>query len=131
MHRGYVLVVEDDAALGHIVVRELNKLVCAVYLTTGPAGAWGVVLREGKAPSLLISDIHLGSGDGRVLAAQLRQLYPGMPVLLMSGGIRAVDAPNLQGSGTHLFMEKPFTGDALRATVRDLLISGVSGDEGV
>lgn len=125
MRSGYLLVVEDDPALGRMVARALQNCRMEVHIATGPATAWGFVNREGRAPATLITDVHLGSGDGRVLAGQLRQIYPKMPVILMSGGFESGSEPHAPGTGPQQFLQKPFSAGQLIEKLEDLLASRV------
>lgn len=119
----YLLVVDDDAALGRLVVRALSVLGLQVHLAIGAPDAWRFVHQEGRAPAALITDVHLGSGDGRLLAGHLRDVYPGMPVLLMSGGFAAGSIPFVQGEGRQQYLPKPFGTRDLLTKVKYVLSS--------
>lgn len=123
----YVLVVDDDMTVGRIVARTLRDLELKVHVVNGPSSAWGFLHRETNAPALLITDVHLGTGDGRHLAWQLRLLYPGLPVVLMSGGFDSANEPKVQGRGPQRFIAKPFQAEVLRVAVQEILFESGTG----
>jgi two-component system cell cycle sensor histidine kinase/response regulator CckA len=65
--------------------------------------------------SLLLSDVVLPGMHGTVLAAQVRERWPEIRILLMSGYMG--DAP----SADVALLPKPFTVERLLGSVRDLL----------
>ena len=117
----YILVVDNDAAVARLVARALEDTHSCVYVASGPSSALAIVQREARSPAILISDVHLVTGDGRDLAQRLRHLYPRLPVLLMSGGFARGEEPELTSRGPQRFMHKPFEGKQLRMTVSQLL----------
>jgi hypothetical protein len=69
---------------------------------------------------------------GTELVERIHALRPDLPVIYMSGYSHEVLAPQaLTRNGNSAFIEKPFSAQALRATVRELLDrpGGVGGDE--
>jgi two-component system, response regulator PdtaR len=67
------------------------------------------------AVRLVVSDIAMPGMNGVELAAVIRQRWPAIPVLLVSGQGRPPSG--YRGA----FLDKPFTPDALIASVRELL----------
>lgn len=121
MPRPYLLVVDDDPSIAHMVARGLRSLSLPVHLAVGPLTAWRIVKREGGSPRVLITDVHLGAFDGRVLAGELGRVFPRLPVLLMSGGFTPGCEPSLPSISRQQFLAKPFSGDDLLKAVRMLL----------
>ncbi|WP_128080102.1 ATP-binding protein [Roseicella frigidaeris] len=81
---GLVLLVEDEAALRRLGTRLLERAGHAVL--AAESGESALALLEGqRRPALLVSDLALPGMDGLALARGLRQRWPGLPVLLLSG----------------------------------------------
>ncbi|WP_073136937.1 PAS domain-containing protein [Muricoccus roseus] len=115
-----VLVVDDDplvlassaallADLGHRA-READSAASAL-----------AALRAGPLPDLVLTDHAMPGMTGAELAARIRSLYPGLPVILASGYAdlpagEVLDLPRL---------DKPFGREALAAAM-----AGVKGPEG-
>ncbi|OAK64602.1 histidine kinase [Variovorax paradoxus] len=81
-----VMLVEDDAEVRNVVHTFLTTLGCEI--TTAATGEQALMAMDagGVAFDLLLSDIALGPGmRGTRLGAEVRQRFPQMAVLLMSG----------------------------------------------
>jgi two-component system, cell cycle sensor histidine kinase and response regulator CckA len=113
-----VLVVEDDSALRTVVGRALADAGYTTVTTDDPRVAVATV-RTAPMP-VVISDVVLPDLSGAELAAQLRALHPGLPVLLMSGG---QDDRRLVAPADVITLHKPFTIAALITAVGHALAS--------
>jgi CheY-like chemotaxis protein len=82
-----ILVIEDD-----IVLRDLlgDWLVAAGYrVALAPEGCAGIEAARASRPALVVTDMHMpGSGGGTVIA-EVARLYPGLPVIAISGHFRS------------------------------------------
>jgi signal transduction histidine kinase/CheY-like chemotaxis protein len=115
-----VLVVEDDAAVRHVVSEMLGR---AGYETIAAAdGASAQRLLAGRTDvALLLVDMVLPGGmSGPDLAAWLRRERRGLPVLFMTGysNDAVSNDPEIQGIA---LLPKPFSETALAAAVREAL----------
>lgn len=116
-----ILLVEDDPVVRMLtqeVLEELGYQVLAAEDAT-PALA---ILESAQALDLLMTDIGLPGISGRDLMVLARQLRPQLPVLFASGYAEqdwpASDGPKPEKVVT---ITKPFSLDALRDTVQNLL----------
>jgi two-component system cell cycle sensor histidine kinase/response regulator CckA len=116
-----ILVLEDEDAVRHSVVRVLRRLGYEVFDTASGAEALVRCATAGAAPDLLITDVIMPEMNGRELAERARLIVPGLKVLFISGytddvilqhGILASGVPYLQ---------KPITPEALGQRVRGIL----------
>ena len=116
-----ILVLEDDDAVRHTVVRILERLGYRVEETAYPAEALRRCAERATAPELLITDVVMPEMNGRLLAERVARLVPGIKVLFVSGytddvvlqhGILAAGVPYLQ---------KPITPEGLGRKVRSVL----------
>ena len=112
--RARVLVVDDEPDFRDLVRRTLS------YCTVSEAsdGEHALASLEQVVPDLVVTDIRMPQMDGIELAANLRQRYPRMPVLGVSGfvGPDEVDQDAFQG-----FLNKPIAVGEFRALVEEAL----------
>jgi len=116
-----VLVVEDNAPLREIAVKQLQSVGLAVLETENAKQALER-LDHADAVDLVFSDVVLPGGmDGIELAREVMRRHPNSKVLLTSGfpGRRLTDAEGL-GSGVRL-LSKPYRKDELIRLVREVL----------
>ena len=103
-----VLVVDDEAAVCQIAARSLQASGCVVLQATDGAAAIELVDRHGP-PDLVLTDVMMGGMDGAELARRLRDRWPALPIVFMSG----YSATHLRKAGAlddpAKLMEKPFT----------------------
>jgi two-component system, NtrC family, response regulator GlrR len=117
-----VLVVDDDASIRLLcrVNLELDGYRVLDAATLGEARA----LLETERVEALLLDVHVGTEDGYALLDELRAAEHGVRVALLTGsvdvGVRARQADAV--------LPKPFTIDALAATVRRLTDCGADVD---
>jgi len=116
-----VLVVEDNAALRRVVVRQLTELGYQVREVGSVAAALEVMKNE--KVDLLFSDVVMpGTLDGHALAREATALWPNIKVLLTSGfpvtrGNETSTAPAL----TRPLLSKPYRRDELARALRGAL----------
>jgi two-component system, cell cycle sensor histidine kinase and response regulator CckA len=125
--RGYfprhrILLVEDEPMLRELARRVLAGANFDVVTAASATEALGLV--RNRPPSeasieLLVSDVVMPGMSGSELAVQMRDLIPGLRVLLMSGYTEAViTAGMIEGQA---FVAKPFTPQTLLAAVDNTL----------
>ena len=73
------------------------------------------VLRSGTTVDVLISDMMLPGMNGAELIEEAKRIVPGIKTVLVSG----YSSADLEIPTDYAFLEKPFTPDALIATLRD------------
>ncbi|MGD9948181.1 MAG: transporter substrate-binding domain-containing protein [Desulfobulbus sp.] len=119
-----VLVVEDEPMILEMATTMLESLGYAVLGASGPAEAIRLAHEHGSTIQLLMTDVVMPEMNGRVLANQLRALFPGLRCLFMSGYTANVIAHHgVLDEGMH-FIQKPFTIHTLAAKIREALGAG-------
>ncbi len=68
-------------------------------------------------PGVVISDIRMPQMDGMALLAQIRQIDPALPVILITGHGDVAMAVQAMRDGAYDFIEKPFAPERLLDTV--------------
>jgi CheY-like chemotaxis protein len=92
-----------------------------VYEATSAATALALPHESLSTVALLLTDVVMPGTGGRQLADALRQRYPDMRVLYMSGYTDDAVVRHGLEAATDAFLQKPFTPDALARKVRDVL----------
>jgi DNA-binding NtrC family response regulator len=108
-----VLVIDDDP---HIL--ELIQIILedeGHQVTTLASGDRAVELVSQTPPDLVLLDIVMRTHHGMEVLAELRQVAPTVPVVLLSGAVSQVaDMPEIaRALGAHAFVEKPFDAQQL------------------
>jgi PAS domain S-box-containing protein len=116
-----ILLLEDEEPVRRVARDILER--CGYHVLEAASGleALSVCEQHKRAIHLLLTDVVLARASGSELAQQMRGLWPGMRVLLMSGypgeavvhrGVFGADLP---------FIEKPLTPESLATKVREVL----------
>ncbi len=120
MVRGHesVLLVEDDAAVRRLIEDSLEQNGYRVVSAANGDEALAILDRSDNPPDLVVSDIVMTGISGLELARQLRERFPDLPILLVSG--YADERVDSAVAGTEL-LSKPFTSEDLARKVGTLL----------
>jgi CheY-like chemotaxis protein len=101
-----ILVVEDEALLGEMVVDALEEQGFEVLLVSNAADALRHV-ESGAQVDALFTDVHLPGGmDGSELARRIRSLRPELPIVYASGRWQPSDDQQLVSRS--VFLAKPY-----------------------
>jgi len=116
-----VLLVEDEEA-----IRELTRRILAgdgyqVKVAVSGSDAVGLAARPDVAVDLLLTDVVMPGMLGTEVAARVRELRPGLPVLYMSGYAEPILNSHGAASADMDIVEKPFTQAAILGRVRAAL----------
>jgi PAS domain S-box-containing protein len=112
-----VLVVEDETVLRSLASRILEAAGYRVLQAPNGAAALTFLESHPGEVDLVLSDVVMPRLTGHELAATIRQRWPGLPVLLMSGHVGVMRNPDAVGEGFPV-IGKPFTPHRLKAAVR-------------
>ena len=117
-----VLVVEDDEGVQEILRAALDMFghKCEIC---GDARQAGSAL-EKKGFDLAILDIMLPGENGVEFSWTLRQQYPQMPILIVSGILERWDEDDIKDCGADRIMPKPLNMSELRQAISELLENG-------
>jgi PAS domain S-box-containing protein len=121
-----VLVVEDERTIRDLVVRALSRRGYKVLQASDGQEAIELVAAMEEPLHILVSDVVMPRLGGPEVARALRERWPALPVLLMSGYTadalrKGRDVPD------SAFLPKPFTPDQLCLRVRELLDGAAGG----
>ncbi len=119
-----VLLVEDEVPLLRLAERALRRAGFEVMSAGCAEEALEMLTRGAPAPLALVSDVVMPGMDGLELAAKLRERWPDLPVLLVSGYAEAALGRDLTAERIRL-LAKPYSLGALVAELRGILPTGV------
>lgn len=123
---GRVLLVEDEADLRAMASDTLTSIGLDVT-ATGTAEEALSVFGSGEDFDVLATDVMLPHMSGFQLAAAARRVRPALPVVFMTGYTGDGEIPNDQLDPV---IRKPYTPDALRLSVAELVQAARSGRAG-
>ncbi len=121
---GTVLLVEDEPLVQGLLQRTLRDAGFGVEVGRDGEEALEILVRRGSRISALVTDVVMPHMGGRELARRLRERWPEVPVLFMSGYTNEeVTRRGLLAEG-EAFIQKPFSPTAFMAAVFDLMARG-------
>ncbi|RDI75177.1 Response regulator receiver domain [Gaiella occulta] len=118
-----VLIAEDEELMRSFASRVLAEAGYAVVVAGDGVEALELLRERLDVVDLVLTDLDMPGMTGRELLQRVRELAPGLPVLLMSGYTSdGVDA-EIAAAAPAAFIAKPFASGALTARVAELLAS--------
>src|SRR5688572_30593916 len=103
-----ILIIDDEP--------NIRRMVGALLAAEGyevrdaPDGTHGLASAAELEPDIVLLDLMMpGELDGMAVLARLRERFPGLPVVMMSGGAGLSDAVKATRLGASTFVEKPLT----------------------
>jgi PAS domain S-box-containing protein len=116
-----VLLVEDDDIMRDLLREVLQEAGYRVVSAAHPDEALASARAHDGEIDLVVTDVVMPKRSGFLLAKELRQEYPGIRTLYMSGYTDQELADRGQLSDDDPFIRKPFGNDVLLAKVREVL----------
>lgn len=121
------ILLADDSVTIHKVV-ELTFLDEDYSVEAVSNGDEAITKLQGEAPDLVIADVHMPPGPtGYEVCDRVRELHPGVPVLLLAGAFEAFDEE--RAAAADAYLKKPFDSQRLLQTVQELMAGAGGGDE--
>jgi CheY-like chemotaxis protein len=116
-----VLLVEDDEMVRNLAARLLALDGYQIVQAGSADQALALTDRGEAAIDLLLTDVLMPGMSGVELAQKLRERFPGLPTVFMSGYATELLAKQGLRPDAGSFVAKPFGTDALRNAVREAL----------
>ena len=117
-----ILIIEDDAIMREAMVEWLDAAGYGVREAAD--GTAGLTAVKFAAPALVVTDIHMHGVNGAVVIAELKQRYPEIPIIAVSGLFYSgygMDANAAIALGAVRALAKPFKRADLLQAVADLI----------
>jgi PAS domain S-box-containing protein len=122
--QGTILLVEDDDVVRRSARRILVLNGYAVLEAGSAAEARSALINQSGPPDLLLTDVIMPGETGASLVEWVRQRYPNLPVLYVSGYPGENLAQLELVTGTVELLRKPFSARELLARVAEVIASG-------
>ncbi|MCY7349794.1 MAG: sigma-54 dependent transcriptional regulator [Cytophagaceae bacterium] len=121
-----ILVIDDDTDICLLLKRFLTKNGFVVEIAHN--GRSGLERLDNFKPDLVMTDFRLGDIDGGELLVKIKERYPLVPVLIITGYSDIKVAINVMKQGAFDYITKPLFPDEILLTIRKALDS-VSSEE--
>ena len=113
-----VLLVEDEPLIREIMAESLRDAGHEVIEVETGVAALQAIRTLSEPLSILVTDFHMpGDIDGAQVAAQVRTVFPALPVVIASGRPEALQSSWRRDHG-YMLMKKPYRPSELVALVR-------------
>jgi two-component system response regulator HydG len=116
-----ILVIDDDTDICLLLKRFLTKNGFAVEIAHN--GRTGLERLDNFKPDLVMTDFRLGDIDGGELLVKIKERYPQVPVLIITGYSDIKVAINVMKQGAYDYITKPLFPDEILVTIRKALES--------
>jgi CheY-like chemotaxis protein len=119
-----ILLVEDEQVVLDLTASTLRDAGYKVVTASTPKQALEKMTHLTDPIHIMITDVVMPGMSGPTLAKRVVAEYPEMKLIFMSGYTDAAAIENRFVQPGSVFLQKPFSPDALRAKVRELLDGG-------
>lgn len=114
-----ILIIDDDPDICTLLNRFLSRK--GFEVETVNSGREGIRAAEARQPDLILTDFRLGDMDGSDVLQQLRQKWPHIPVLVMTGYSDIRMAVNVLKLGAVDYITKPIVPDEILLSIQNAL----------
>ena len=118
-----ILVVDDESGIRDLAAEYLEGRGYTVLVAAGGFEACDLVAKYGGPVHLLLTDTVMPRMTGRELVQNISALRPDIKVIYMSGYLEFNASAHIQSREGALYIQKPFSLDALGKIVRSALES--------
>lgn len=120
-----ILIIDDDPDICTLLSRFLAR---KDYETVSAnSGAAGIRAVEIESPDLVLTDFRLGDLSGGEVLHQLREKWPHIPVLVMTGYSDIRMAVNVMKQGAFDYLTKPIVPDEILLSIQRALAASNNG----
>ena len=116
-----ILLVEDESFIADLLIGWLGRLgAITLWANTGQEGLRLLAANPNRI-CIVIADYRLPDINGDEMCAKMRELQPGLPVLLSSGRYHREAEATLAKSGPTRFIQKPYPLEEVLKKLQKLL----------
>jgi signal transduction histidine kinase/CheY-like chemotaxis protein len=117
----HILVVDDEDQMGRLMERQLCPLGYRITKKRSSREALEAVMKAPSDFDLILTDYTMPDLTGIQLAETLLRVYPGIPIILMSGYGEEMDTKRIKSLGIRAVLNKPVPVNELAEAVRSVL----------
>jgi CheY-like chemotaxis protein len=117
---GLALVIDDEASVRGVAARLLESLGFTVAAAADGREGVASFRAQAQPVRLVLLDLTMPHMDGEETFHALKEIDPGVTVVLMSGFTQQEALDRFAGSGLAAFLQKPFTLASLRETLQGI-----------
>jgi len=126
--QGTILVVEDEEGVRDVADRILQDFGFETMLAVDGRDALDMMEHSGDQVTAVLMDLSMPRMGGQEALRRLRETWPDLPVIMMSGYTEESVAGQFSDSGPRItpFLQKPFLADDLIGVIRRTLVATTS-----
>jgi len=118
-HNTRIMVVDDDEGIRYILSTALSGMGYDVVTASSGIEALNLSLKSSFA--LVLTDLEMPGMDGWNLASRIKNRFPGIPVILMTGYAKKDVMERMKGSSVDYVIFKPFRLEDILKTAQKML----------
>ncbi|HEY0751330.1 MAG TPA: sigma-54 dependent transcriptional regulator [Chitinophagaceae bacterium] len=123
-----ILIIDDDRDMCLLLKRFLTRHGFEVL--EAYSGKKALELLETVEPSLVMCDFRLEDMEGNVLLGKIKEIYPQVPVIIITGYSDIKIAVEVMKMGAYDYITKPLFPDEILVTIKKALEAATSQDTG-
>jgi CheY-like chemotaxis protein len=116
-----ILLVDDDPSIVRLITQMLKRSGYEVIAKTSSSSALKALKETPEPFDLVISDMTMPEMSGEQLAQEIKQIRPGIPVVLCTGHSNRMDENRAKELGIEAFIKKPFSRKDITKTISKVL----------
>lgn len=114
-----IMVVDDDEGIRHVLSMALSGMGFEVVAASRGSEALNLFLKSSFA--LVLTDLEMPGMDGWDLASRIKDRFPNIPVVLMTGRAKEDVIEGMKGNYVDSVIFKPFRLENILKTVQKML----------
>lgn len=118
---GNILIVDDEASVGHFIGELLKGCGCQVTVETDSRSALSKFERSPEVFDLVVTDQIMPGMTGAELAQSLLAIRPDLPIILCTGYSDQIDEAGAKALGIRGYLGKPIKTERFLNLVKELL----------
>ncbi|MCU0495065.1 MAG: CBS domain-containing protein, partial [Chloroflexaceae bacterium] len=119
--QGTVLVIDDEEAVRHVVRLLLERDGFAVQLADNGERGLALLCESMPRVAAVLVDVTMPGTDGGMVAHSIRQEYPTLPLVVMSGYSAEEVQRIMPADARAAFLHKPFSRESLRRALETVI----------
>jgi two-component system response regulator HydG len=124
-----ILIIDDDTDMCLLLERFFARNQFTVRIAH--SGKKGLEELERDTPNVILCDFRLGDTDGKDLLIKIKQLYPVVPVIIMTGYSEIKMAVEVMKHGAYDYVTKPLFPEEILLTVKSAIALSLTDNNSI